>query len=410
VTSDRRPGNTPLQRRRQPLLPPGQRSGAALILATAAGEGRFALPRCTSCGRFAWPVPELCPHCLGDIALAPAPRGATLLSATHAEAPADPYFRERAPWRVGLVQMDAGPSALVHLHPTPKTGARLRLTLMLDRARQAVLHAGPDPEEATMPSDPQWLEMVADPRGRRVLITDARHFAAPALTEALIGAGAAEVVLGLPDTGQPFAGRAALLALPRTRIENLDLVSDRSVQQLADQIADKVDILVNTADVLRPGTLFGPDTPAAAGEAMETVAFGLLRLARAFGPVMAARGAEGAVAWVNLLSVYAHAHPPNLAGYGMAHAAALTMSQALCAELATGGVRLLTVLTGPTEDDGFQQFPPPRVTDKSLAAAILDGLRRGLEEVVVGDVARDLMTRHAEDPRALQRELAQGKL
>lgn len=413
MTVERRPRKNPALRTRQPLLPPGLRSRAALGLAVAAGEGRFVLPRCTACSRFAWPIPELCPHCLGEIALAAAPHWATVLGATTAEVPADPYFRERAPWRVGLVQMEAGPSAVAHLHPALTTGARARLTLMLDRAGQAVLHAGPAAEEVEMQTDPQWQEMVADPRGRRILITDARHFAAPVLTEELIRAGAAEIILGLPEAWKPFAARGRIEALPAARVEPLDLVSDRSVQDLAGQIGGKVEILINTADVLRPGGIQAPCAPADARLAMETLVFGLMRLGRSFGPAMTSRGADGArgaVAWVNVLSVFAHTQPPELAGYGAAHAAALALSQSLRAGLGQGGVRLMTVLTGPTEDEWFQRFPPPRVTGKALATAILDGLMRGLDEVVIGDVARDLMARHREDPKVLQRELAQGRL
>lgn len=409
--SDRPPKN-PLQRTRLPLLPPGVRSRAAHFLTAAAAEGRFALPCCTGCGAFAWPIPELCPACLSDIRLDPAPRGAVVLTTTTAEVPADPYFRERAPWRVGLVLMDAGPSALVHLHPASGPGARVQLTLMLDRAGQAVLHAGPE-QEVTMQADPQWQEMVADPRGRRILITDARHICALPLTRALIEAGASEITLGLPESWKTFSDRAALRGLPGVRLEPLDLNSDRSVQDLAAQIAGKVEILVNTADVLRPGGFMGPRAPVEAKAAMEVVGFGLLRLARSFGPAMAARGADGgkgAVAWVNLLSVFGRTATPDLAGYGAAHAAALAFSQALRAELGKGGVRLMTALTGPTEDACFQTFPPPRLSGQAIATAIVDGLKRGLEDVVIGDVARDLVARLAENPKAVERELALGQM
>lgn len=408
----RRPKKNPLQRTRQPLLPPPARSRAAHLLTAAAAEGRFALPCCTRCGRFAWPTPEACPACLGAMALRAAPRSARVLSATTAEFPADPYFRERAPWRVGLVHMEAGPSALVHLHPAATVGMNVRLTLMLDRAGRAVLHAGPDQEE-DMQDDPQWQEMTADPKGRRILITDARHVCAVPLAHALIKAGAAEVTLGLSEPWKPFAARDAVASLPSLKIMPLDLGSDRSVEDLATQIGGKIEILINTADVLRPGGLLSPRAPAEAKAAMEIVTFGLLRLARSFGPAMTVRGADGAqgaVAWVNLLSIFGRAAPPALAGYGAAHASALAFTQALRAELAPGGVRLMTVLTGPTDDEWFQAFAPPRVSGAALATAIVDGLKRGLEDVVVGDVARDLVVRLAENPKAVERELAQGRL
>ncbi|KPQ05590.1 MAG: putative short-chain dehydrogenase [Rhodobacteraceae bacterium HLUCCA12] len=412
----RRPRKNPLRRTRQPLLPPAACSRKAHLLTAAAAEGRFALPRCGACGAYAWPMPEACPNCLSiDITAADAPSGAVLMSETRAEVPADPYFRERAPWRVGLVQMDAGPMALVHLHPAPVPRDRLRLTLMLDRAGQAVLYAGPE-NGGDMTIDRQWQEMVADPRGRRVLITDARHVAALPLAHKLAAAGAAEIFMGLPEDWKPLENRAEFAAVPGLRFVALDLSSDRSVEDLARAIGGKVEILINTADHPRPGGLSAPAAATHARMAMEVVAFGLMRLARVFGPVLAGRGADGdenapgAVAWVNVLSVFARATAPEMAGYCAAHAAALSVSHSLRAQLAGGGVRLMTVLTAPTEDAWFQLAPQPKVTGKALAGAVVDGLMRGLEEVVAGDVARDLLARLADNPKAVERDLSQGKL
>lgn len=402
----------PLVRTRTPLLPPGARSRSAHLLTAAAAVGRFALPACQTCGSFVWPMPEACPKCLGPVALRDAVPAGKLLSVTTAEVPADPYFRERAPWRVGLVQMDCGPVALAHLHPAPEPGARVRLKLVLDRAGQAVLHAGPS-EVGDLQSDPALREMVASPQGRRILVTDARHLCAVPLTRSLIEAGARSVTLGLPESWKPFAHRAALQAMPGVRIEPLDLGSDRSVTDLAAQIGGKLEILINTADLPRPGGLMGPRAMVEAKGAMEIIAFGQLRLFRGFGPAMMARGADGpygAVAWVNLLSVFALAPPPDLAGYAAAHAAGLALSKSLRAGLGRGGIRLMTVLSGPTEDNWFQGFPPPRVLGPALAGAIVNGLSAGLEEQIVGDVARDLVARLAENPKAVEREFARGQV
>jgi uncharacterized OB-fold protein len=400
----------PLHRTRRPLLPPGQRSRTAHLLTAAAAEGRFALPCCTACGRFAWPMPEACPACLGDMALAPAMPGARVLSATTAEVPADAYFRERSPWRVGLVQMDCGPQALVHLSPGAGMGDAVRLALMLDRAGNAVLHAGKKGED--MATDPQWHEMVADPRDRRILITDARHIAALPLAQALARAGAVAIFAGVPDPWKPLDTRAALEAVPGLELVALDVTSDRSVSDLAAQIGGKVEILINTADLPRPGGLMGPTATVEARAAMETVAFGLMRLARAFGPALAGRGADGgvgAVAWVNLLSVFAHAAPPagRLCRRPCRRAG---VQPRLRADLAMGGVRLLTAFAGPTDDPWFQSFPQPKVTGKALADGILAALLKGQEEAVIGDLARDLMERLRENPKAVERDLAQGRM
>ena len=69
---------------------------------------------------------------------------------------------------------------------------------------------------------------------------------------------------------------------------------------------------------------------------MEVNYFGLLRLAQAFAPVLKARAADGpanAVAWVNLLSIFALTNYPPHGTYSASKAAAFSLSQALRAEL-----------------------------------------------------------------------------
>jgi NAD(P)-dependent dehydrogenase (short-subunit alcohol dehydrogenase family) len=334
-----------------------------------------------------------------------APRGARVLAATVAAVPADPWFKARAPWRVGLVQTEAGPQALVHLAPGLAAGDAVRLTLVVDRAGAAVLHAaapGGDPG-----ADPQWQAMVAHPRGRRVLVTDARHVCALPLVRALFAAGAAEVFAGVAEGWKPCPAAPALEAAG-ARLVALDVTSDRSVEDSARDLGGRVDILVNTADRVRPG-----GGAAEARAAMETVAFGLARLARAFGPAMAARAGaidgSGAAAWVTVLSIYGRAAPPALAGYGAAHAAALALAAGLRGDLGRAGLRVATVLAGPTEDAWWDAAPPPRATGRAIADAVMAALTEGLEEVAAGDIARDLMARLDENPRAVERALARGE-
>ena len=49
--------------------------------------------------------------------------------------------------------------------------------------------------------------------------------------------------------------------------------------------------------------------------------------------------------------------------------------------------------------------PPPKVAPRAVAEAIVGGLRNGLEEVFVGDVAQDVRRRLEANPKALEREL-----
>jgi methionine aminopeptidase len=63
------------------------------------------------------------------------------------------------------------------------------------------------------------------------------------------------------------------------------------------------------------------------------------------------------------------------------------------------------VFTGPTETEWFQTVPPPKVAPSALAKATVDALRKGIEDVYVGDVAQDIRARLAVNPKALEREL-----
>jgi hypothetical protein len=76
--------------------------------------------------------------------------------------------------------------------------------------------------------------------------------------------------------------------------------------------------------------------------------------------------------------------------------------------LRTGGVRVMNVYAGPLDDEWHQPLPPPKVTPAALARAVVAGLRDGLEEVFVGDVARDLAARWRRDPALLAREMEEG--
>ena len=123
---------------------------------------------------------------------------------------------------------------------------------------------------------------------------------------------------------------------------------------------------------------------------------------------MRGRGADGdnsAVAWVNIMSVHAWSNSPDYGLFSASSAAALSLSQNLRATLWNGGVRVLNVFTGPTEDEWHQPLPPPKVTPEAIARSMVAGLKGGLEDVFVGDVAKDLIERWRAGPKILEREM-----
>ena len=135
-----------------------------------------------------------------------------------------------------------------------------------------------------------------------------------------------------------------------------------------------------------------------------------MRLMQAFGPGMQARGADGinsAVAWVNILSVYALSNWPLYGSTSASQSAALSLAQCFRGEMAGSGVKVINALCGPIDDEWHQTLPPPKVGAEVLAREILAGLKSGIEEVVIGDVAKDVVYRFKEDARVLEKELTQ---
>jgi NAD(P)-dependent dehydrogenase (short-subunit alcohol dehydrogenase family)/uncharacterized OB-fold protein len=399
----------PLLRTRLPTLPPRPRSRRSHGLTRAAAEGRFMLQRCGACGAYAYPAREACPSCLSaDLAFVDAPRRGVLLAETTARVPSDVYFRERAPWRIGLVRMDCGPNIVTHLHADCVEGAPVLMSLQLDKSGQAVAVARPERETPNMADDRQWREMTADPKFRRVLVTNGRSAIGQEAVAALKSAGAKTVFVGIAEPWRPFAGEELFRGQDGIEIVDLDAADEKSTADLAADIGGKVDILVNTTEYIRPGGLLDRRGTSIARDEIDQAYLGFINLAQAFGPGMRMRGADGinnSVAWVNILSVYALANWPAFGAYSASQAACLSLSHCLRAELRPGGIKVMNLFTGPVDTEWFQTVPPPKVAPRAVAQAIVAGLRAGLEDMYVGDVAEEIRQRLAANPKALEREL-----
>jgi NAD(P)-dependent dehydrogenase (short-subunit alcohol dehydrogenase family)/uncharacterized OB-fold protein len=400
----------PLRRTRLPLSPQGVRSRTAHGITAAAAEGRFALQVCLDCNAVIYPPRDACPTCLSarlpfrDVA-----NGGVLVAETTVQTSTDPYFRERTPWRVGTVKLDAGPMIVAHLHGDAVERQRVRMQFMLDRSGSAVALALPEKDTPHMADDPHLREMTCDPKFRRVLITDGRTAVGQAMAKAFSEAGAGIVFVGLADPWKPFPGLDALKAIERVEIVPLDVTDTESVTEQAEQNGARIDIVVNTAEHVRAGGIVDRRDVTVAREQIDIRYLGLMRLAQAFGPVLRFRGADGvnsATAFVNLLSVHALMNWPSYGSYSAAEAACLSAAQCMRTELRPGGVKVVNVFFGPLETEWFQTVPPPKVTPPALAAAVIRALKQGIEDVFVGDIAEDVRARLAVNPKALEREMA----
>lgn len=408
------PRKNPLIKTRDPLPPPLMRSRAALSFTARAAEGLFCLQHCTDCSAVFYPARDICPKCWShNLTWQEEACEGHLLSETTLHNSTNVYFRERLPWRIGTVKTQSGPTVLAHLHSDVEAGGAVRLIARTDKSGQGVIIALPREESENMADDKVLRELSCDPKHRRILITDASGEIGLELARHLLQAGAAKIFLGLAEPWKPLATEAALSALDNVERVPLDVSQTQSVEEAAGSIGGKVDILINTAMHHRPGSPLGRRGITLAQDEMDIHYFGLLRLLQIFGPIMRGRAADGdnnAVAFVNLMSVYALSNWPRYGTSSASEAAAYSLMQSARADFHGSGIKLVNILHGPLEDEWHQSVSPPKLASARLAKDITSALQQGLEQSIVGDVAADIYERWRHDPTVLERELTQLKI
>ena len=394
-----------------PVLPPSGRSRVALGLTAAACLGRFELQVCRDCATVQYPPREAC-HCCLSLQLDWTQQSGEgeLISQTTLAHSNEEYFRERLPWRLGMVRLDCGPTVVTHLHGDVAVApARVRVRAHLDRSGQAALIAMPAQELSTMTDDKQLREMTCNPKDRKVLVTDVTTPTGQALVRALVSAGADTVWGGHSEALKTMPGMAELQRLAPVTLVALDVTCSDSIRQAAAQIGVDLDILINNAELHRAHGISGQSGVEAARAEMDVNYLGLLRLAQELGPTLRARSVAGpssTPAWVNVLSVFALANFSAHATYSASKAATYSLSQCLRAEMQPWGVRVINIFPGPIDAEWNQTLSLPKLSPDALARATVKALQEGVEDVYPGDVAREWLARWRENPKVLERELA----
>ncbi len=198
-----------------------------------------------------------------------------------------------------------------------------------------------------------------------VLVTGANRGIGRALVEEALRRGARRVYAG---TRQPFTH-----ADSRVMVLRLDVTSAADIQEAVSRV-DALDILINNAGI----ALYDDLTDRAVIEQHLAVnLLGTFSVTQAFVPLLT----ESRGVIVNSLSATALAPFPMIPAYSISKAAGLSLSQSLRVLLAGRGIRVHAVLTGPTDTDMTRGLNIPKASASSVAAAILDGVENGDEEI-----------------------------
>lgn len=201
--------------------------------------------------------------------------------------------------------------------------------------------------------------------GKTVLVTGASRGLGQALADQALARGAARVYAAARRPGKHPDPRVAPL--------RLDITDAEQIRAAVEQI-QSLDVLINNAGV----SIVDDLREVSVIEAHLAVnLYGTYRVTQALLPRLTASG--GAI--VNVLSLAALATVPVTPAYAISKAAAFSMTQSLRTLLADQGVRVHAALPGPIDTDMIRDWDIPKTSPAEVAAAILDGVARGQEEI-----------------------------
>ena len=177
------------------------------------------------------------------------------------------------------------------------------------------------------------------------LVTGANRGIGKAIVDAFIKEGAAKVYVGVRSTEKA----EALLAKHGNKIVPVAIdYSDPATIAASATTASDVEIVVSNAGILKQaGVLDDPVIETFENE-LEVNVYGLLRMAKAFAPILKANGGG---AFVQLNSIASLANFPAFSTYCASKAASYSFTQALKASFAEQGTQLLSVHPGPIATD-----------------------------------------------------------
>jgi NAD(P)-dependent dehydrogenase (short-subunit alcohol dehydrogenase family) len=148
-------------------------------------------------------------------------------------------------------------------------------------------------------------------------------------------------------------------------------------------LASDVTLVINNAGIAQPGGFLAADGEDVARRIFETNFFGMLRISKAFAPILERNGGG---ALLNVLSVAAWVNGGELAAYSASKSAAWSLTNALRNELAAQRTQVLALHMGYVDTDLTRGFDVPKANPEAIVKRALDGLESGLDEVLADEL------------------------
>lgn len=163
----------------------------------------------------------------------------------------------------------------------------------------------------------------------------------------------------------------------------LDITDPAQIHAAAAAASD-VQVLINNAGISTGTSVVSGDVADIRRE-MDTNFFGPLLMTQAFAPILKANGG-GAI--VNVVSALSWFTLPSAGAYAASKAAAWSLTDSTRLELADQGIQVVGVHMGLVDTDMTAGTDAPKISPASLAAAGLDAIESGADEVLGDDWAK----------------------
>jgi|EP01030_Chromulinospumella_sphaerica_P000939 NAD(P)-dependent dehydrogenase (short-subunit alcohol dehydrogenase family) len=206
------------------------------------------------------------------------------------------------------------------------------------------------------------------------LVTGANRGIGLAFAHELLNRGARKVYAAARDP--------ASITLPGVHALRLDVNRPEEVASAVAQAGD-VTLLINNAGIAQPGGFLADDSEEVARRIFETNFFSMLRMSKAFAPVLKGNGGG---ALLNVLSVASWVNGGELAAYSASKSAAWSLTNSLRNELLAQQTQVLGLHMAYVDTDLTRGFDVPKTSSEKIVQRALDGLEAGLDEVLADEL------------------------
>lgn len=203
-----------------------------------------------------------------------------------------------------------------------------------------------------------------------VLVTGANRGIGLAFSRELLARGASKVYAGARDPATVTQSGVHALRLDVNRPEDV---------AAAAALASDVTLIINNAGIAQSGGFLAADSEEVARRIFETNFFAVLRVSKAFAPILKANGGG---ALLNVLSIAAWVNGGQLAAYSASKSAAWSLTNALRSELAAQKTQVLALHMGYVDTDLTRGFDVPKSNPEEIVKRALDGVESGADEVL----------------------------